>query len=190
MQKIHTLVSVVLSPVLIAFCLTVFISLFSPVGLGSMSMLTSILVGTVFLMGIPMAVIFSTSSSLTGWNLYSKEKRIKPYFLSIASYLAGSAVFLYFGNHIMFFTSFTYFMVTLFMMMINFRCKISIHAAGVAGPVTALVYLFGPRFAFFYLLILPVAYSRYKLKSHSKFQLALGVLTAVFITGLTYFLVW
>ncbi len=190
MQKIHTFVSVILSPILIAFYLVVFLSLFSPVGLGSMGTMASVIAGTVFLVAIPAATVFFTSNSLTGWNFYSKEKRTRPYILSIASYLAGSAVFLYFGNQIMFFASFTYFMVTLFMMLVNFRCKISIHVAGVAGPVTALVYLFGSRFALLYLLVLPVAYSRYRLKSHSSFQLVLGAVVAVFITGLTYVLVW
>ncbi len=182
--------SIIFSPVAVAAYVTIIFSLFSPIGLGSMNVLTSIILGILFLTVVPMFAIFSSSKSFTGWEFFDRKKRNKPYFFSLLSYLSGAVVFLYLGNHVMFLISFTYFIVTLTMMIINFFWKISLHTSGIAGPVTSLVYVFGLGIAPLYLLLLPVAYSRYKLNSHDFLQLLVGALLGIFITYSTYFILW
>jgi membrane-associated phospholipid phosphatase len=68
------------------------------------------------------------------------------------------------------------------MMFISLRWKISVHASGIAGPSTALIYAFGVMAAPLLLLALPVAWARVKLGAHTILQVALGVLLTILIT--------
>ncbi|UCG94945.1 MAG: hypothetical protein JSV92_02735 [archaeon] len=190
MNRIHNAVSILFSAPLIAAYVTIIFSLFSPIGLGSSSVLSSIFLGLIFLSFFPMFVIFLEGKTFTGWNFFDRRERNKVYPWVILSYFLGSLVFWSTGNKIMFIISASYVLVTLPLFLTNFFWKISVHTAGITGPITALVCVFGFFLSPLYLTAVPVAYSRYRLGSHDNVQLVAGALVAIFITYLTYFIMW
>ena len=182
--------SIVFSPVIVAVYVTVIFSVFSPTGLGSMDIITSIILGVLFLSFFPIIAICLDSENLKNWDISEKEKRSKPYAISIISYISASVIFWFSGNYVMFLISISYVTVASTMFLINSFWKISAHTSGIAGPVTSLVCVFGLGIAPMYLFLLPVAYSRYKLNSHDSLQLLAGALLGIFITYFTYFILW
>lgn len=70
------------------------------------------------------------------------------------------------------------------LLLITTKWKISIHASGIASPVTALVYLLGTRLMPLFLLFLPVAWARVELKAHDTKQVTAGALVSSVLTWL------
>jgi hypothetical protein len=70
------------------------------------------------------------------------------------------------------------------LLLITTKWKISIHASGIASPVTALVYLLGTRLMPLFLLFLPVAWARVELKAHDKKQVTAGAVISTVLTWL------
>jgi membrane-associated phospholipid phosphatase len=66
--------------------------------------------------------------------------------------------------------------------------KISAHTAGVAGPVTALVFVFGHWLLSLHVLSVMMVWSRVKLRAHTLTQAVAGVLVAIAVTSCVYFL--
>ncbi len=80
----------------------------------------------------------------------------------------------------------TYTMVTLGLILLNFviRYKASGHAAGVAGPVAAMIYLFG-LVATPLLALLPITtWARVKAEGHDTWQTVVGAVLSLSITAL------
>jgi len=80
----------------------------------------------------------------------------------------------------------TYTMVTLGLILINFviKYKASGHAAGVAGPVGALIYLFGLVATPLLALIPLTSWARVSTKGHNVWQTVVGALLSLGITAL------
>jgi len=111
----------------------------------------------------------------------SQEDRTRPFLGALASYLLGVAVLRLLGAPpAMVYLMACYFVNSLVMMLITFRYKISIHAAGVAGPAVFLVTLYGLAIWPFLLVVVVVSWARYQLELHTVWQLVLGLL----VTGL------
>jgi membrane-associated phospholipid phosphatase len=72
--------------------------------------------------------------------------------------------------------------------MITLVWKISAHTAGVAGPITALVFVFGPSVLPLHILSVVMVWSRVKLGAHTLTQAVAGVLVAIAVTSCVYFL--
>ncbi len=60
--------------------------------------------------------------------------------------------------------------------------KVSLHAATLTALVTLMIYLNGPQYAWFYLLLIPIAWARTVVKQHTKAQLIGGVLVGLAVT--------
>lgn len=84
----------------------------------------------------------------------------------------------------------TYTLVTLGLILMNFlaRYKASGHAAGVAGPVAALLYLYGLIAAPFLALIPLTTWARVSAKGHDVWQTVVGALLSFSITALVLWL--
>lgn len=115
--------------------------------------------------------------------VYDRRNRFKPflgatlcYFLGLVTLLAVSAPLL------VTVLMAGYLVNTIFMMLITLRWKISIHASGIAGPATFLIYVFGIQFWWTLLLIIPVGWARLKLKAHTPAQIIVGFLLTVALT--------
>lgn len=65
--------------------------------------------------------------------------------------------------------------------------KISAHTAGIAGPSTALVFVFGACALPLYLLAILMVWSRVKLGAHTLDQAVAGVIVAIGIASLVYY---
>jgi len=132
-----------------------------------------------------MMYMFSKRGLISDFYVSEKEERAKPFAGAILSYLVGSLALLlvraptmitalmlcYAGN-------------TLVMMLITLRWKISIHASGIAGPTTVLIYGLGTWASIFFALLVPVGWARIRLKAHTLTQLLAGALVTIAATWL------
>lgn len=156
--------------------------------LNSQNFALSTLLGILLLSVFPILPIFYFSrKGATDMEVHERKKRTFFFLMAIAGYILSSAVFYFLNYHSMFFISLAYIFVTTAVMLVNIFWKISVHSAGVAGPTTALVYVFGLGFIPLYILTVLVILVRLKLKAHTLPQLMVGALMAIAITFLTYF---
>jgi membrane-associated phospholipid phosphatase len=75
-----------------------------------------------------------------------------------------------------------YFVNGLVLMVITLKWKISIHASGITGPFTALLYLLGGVVFPLLLVVIPVAWARVELKAHTVMQVAVGAILSGVLT--------
>jgi hypothetical protein len=112
-----------------------------------------------------------------------RESRTEPFLWAMASYLMGVTALLYVNAPFVVTALMAcYFVNAIVMLIITFYWKISIHAVGVTGPITALVFQLGTKMLPFFLLMLPVAWARLELKAHDKKQVAAGAILSSFLT--------
>ena len=123
-------------------------------------------------------------------DIEDRKKRTPVFLMIIVNYIVSTLFFWLFENYTMFLLSLSYVVVTSTIMIINLFWKISVHAAGVSGPLTALYYVFGSIVVPFYITLIPLLYSRYKLGHHTKLQLLAGSVVPIFITYFVYFIWW
>ena len=148
----------------------------------------SVLFATVFpVIGI---VAFARSEGLD-YDIPERRARARPFEIAILSYLTGFVVLVTFHAPVL--TSglmLAYFINTSTMFLITLAWKISVHAAGVTGPLSFLVFKLGPAWALLYLLVIPVGVIRLRLGQHTWTQVLAGaVLSAVLTWSEIIFLV-
>ena len=118
-----------------------------------------------------------------------REDRIYPLLLVILSYVVGVIVLFAAGAPSL--TSalmVCYLNNTLIVLLFSLFWKISIHAMGIAGPATALIYLFGWPGLAFSLVVPLVVWSRLHLKRHTPAQLITGTTLGYLLTALQLYL--
>jgi membrane-associated phospholipid phosphatase len=134
---------------------------------------------------IPLAILYVLARHGTIPDIWAsdRETRVIPFSGAICSYVIGSLalaamrspaiitclMLCYVGN-------------TVVMMLISFKWKISVHASGIAGPLTALIYVVGLTAIPFLLLVVPAGWARLKLKAHTPAQVVAGALLTIVIT--------
>jgi membrane-associated phospholipid phosphatase len=136
---------------------------------------------------IPLVMMYQLTKRglVSDFNVSVRQERTKPFLGAAASYLAGgSALLLLRAPVIIVALMLCYAGNTLIALLITLRWKISIHASGVAGPTTALVYSLGAWAAVFFILLIPVGWARVQLKAHTPWQIFAGALVAAIATWL------
>ncbi len=145
-------------------------------------------VSVLFGAAIPFALLIYlvTREKVSRWDVPVRQERTKPYLVSVAIYLAGFLVLFGIGASVAVYAlMFCYAANTLIIAIINSRWKISAHAMGASGPLTALALVFGWKEALpLFLLVLLVAWARVELKAHTKFQVAAGAILGILLTAL------
>lgn len=147
--------------------------------------LTLAVISVMFGALVPMGIVYGLSKLRIIPDLWAsqRETRVIPFTGATCSYLLGSAALMnerspaiitalmlcYVGN-------------TVIMMLISLRWKISVHASGIAGPVTALVYALGVAALPLLFLVLPVGWARIRLRAHTLTQVAAGALLTILAT--------
>jgi len=185
------MLSFILSPQAIALYVTIIFSLFSPIGLGSIDVFTSIFIGSLFLTIIPLGSIFYFYKKKgIDFDDPKRKERIEIYLIGLVSYLVSSSIFWILNCHVMFVISMAYLFVGSAISLVNLFWKISAHSAGVAGPITSLVYVFGFNLIPLYILLVPIFWIRMKIKAHDILQIISGAIIAIFITSLVYTILW
>lgn len=146
---------------------------------------TLLLITWVFAGIVPMLSIrFLVGDLLSEHLQLDREDRVKPFLAGIISYLIGFLILYRIeGPFIVTGLMVCYIINTIVMASINHVWKISAHASGIAGPVTAIIYYLSPPLAFLlFLLILPVCWSRVTLKAHTSMQVTIGALVTIGLT--------
>jgi membrane-associated phospholipid phosphatase len=134
---------------------------------------------------VPLSIVYGLSKLRIIPDLWAsqRETRAIPFTGAIFSYLLGSAA-LAIENSPAIITALMLCYVgnTVIMMLISLKWKISVHASGVAGPVTALIYVLGVVALPLLFLIVPVGWARIRLQAHTIAQVAAGALLTVVAT--------
>ena len=86
----------------------------------------------------------------------------------------------------MFALSMAYVCVTSVVVIFNLFTKISAHGGGIAGPITALFFVFSWNAAPFLILLPIIAWSRIKLKAHTPLQIVAGMIISIIVTFCVY----
>ena len=118
-----------------------------------------------------------------------RQDRIYPLLLVILSYVVGVVVLYTMGApQLTTVLMICYLFNTIVVLVFSLYWKISIHAMGIAGPATAIIYLFGWPGLIFSLLVPIVLWSRLYLKRHTPAQLISGTFLGYFLTATQIYL--
>jgi membrane-associated phospholipid phosphatase len=180
----------IFTPFAVAAIISVTFSWFSPTGIGPMmNPLSSTLVGILTLCVVPFVpVLYSTMTGRIDLDVSDATKRAPLYGLGLIGYAIGIAAFLALNNRLMFVMSLAYLCVSLAMCLVTLTWKISAHTAGIAGPTTAPVFVFGAWIVPLYALSIFMVWARVKLRAHTPSQAVAGLIVATVITRIVYLL--
>lgn len=112
-----------------------------------------------------------------------------PFFIQgIICYFLGTTLLFFLGDLVLGALSLSYMMVTLSLAVVNhYATKVSVHMAGLAGPATFLLLAGNHSLGLILFALLPIlAWSRWKSKSHTAIQIALGIIISIIVTSATY----
>ncbi|MHA2356606.1 MAG: hypothetical protein ACXADC_15625, partial [Candidatus Thorarchaeota archaeon] len=164
----------------------------SPIGLG-----TKLIPATALLILIPgMVVLPIVPIILSAWrghvdlDVSSRETRAKFFAFSLLCYGIVYIIFSFAESLILAVLSAAYFTVTTGVMIATLKTKVSVHGAGVGGPGTALLFVYGWIAWPVIILWAAVIWSRTALKQHSLAQAIAGVMLGILITIPTYWLLY
>lgn len=144
-------------------------------------LLVAFLFGSVF----PMLVIYLMYriGKVGDLDVTDRSQRKVPFILGILVYALGTIImFSLNAPAIAIALMFCYTMNTLVTFLISLHWKISVHAVGVSGPFTCLVYFMGWLYSPLLLLIIPIGWSRIELKAHTLAQVVAGFLLSIALT--------
>ena len=175
-------------PVLDLFITVVFVAFGS--GFGLLSRISSFallffLVTLIPLVPVPVYI----RKGLVDFYVSDRRQRTRFYLIAIASYSVAVSLLYYFRSATLFALVLSYLLITIAAMLINLKWKISAHAAGIAGPVTAIAYVFGPQYLVLHALTITVMWSRVRAKGHSAWQVVAGAAISIAITLAAFYLV-
>ncbi|MFW9966371.1 MAG: hypothetical protein ACFFEA_04390 [Candidatus Thorarchaeota archaeon] len=164
----------------------------SPIGLGPvLNETTSLLIlipGMVILPITP--IILSAWRGQTDLDVSARETRAKFFAFSLVCYILVHAIFALSECSILAVLAASYFTVTLGVMIATLKTKVSVHGAGVGGPGTALLIVYGWIAWPVVVLWTVVIWSRTVLKQHSLMQAIIGVTLGIAITLPTYWFLY
>ena len=136
---------------------------------------------------VPLVMMYQLTKRglISDFNVSERQERTRPLVGAAVSYLAGGgALLLLRAPTIINALMLCFACNTAIMLLITLRWKISIHASGIAGPTTALIYSIGTWAAVFFILLIPVGWARVQLKAHTPWQIFAGALVAAIATWL------
>ena len=163
-------------------------SFFAPIGLGPiLTPLTNIVLVIVMMMILPIApILYSAKKGTVDLDVSDWESRTRYFLFSLPIYALVFLMYTLLECMIMSALAAAYFTVTSGVTIANQKSKVSVHAAGIGGPGTALFFVFG-LFAFPVVIVwILVIWSRTVLKQHTLMQSLAGLLLGIVITFCTY----
>jgi membrane-associated phospholipid phosphatase len=182
-DRVARLISLVSNAPLVAF----FTFLILLTQSGTRNFFPLLLVTGVFGTIIPLDLLYYLSTRGVISDMYApqKETRVIPFLGSMVSYALGAVVLIAItAPPIIVGLMLCYFVNTLIMMLVSLRWKISVHASGIAGPITALIYNLGAIAVPSLLLLVPVGWARLQLRAHTISQVLVGALLTITVTWL------
>jgi membrane-associated phospholipid phosphatase len=186
-QYLADFISKFVSPPTIAIVATVCFSLWSPIGLGSLYPALSILLCFSLFAFLPfLPVLYFYRKNVVDLYVSKKETRTPFFLFAIALYSFAAIIFFATSTKIMFLLALGYTFVTVILLVVNRFWKVSVHSAGVTGPIFALFFVFGVVVLPLSLIILLVSWSRIKLKKHTFRQTLVGTLIPIVVGFVVY----
>ncbi len=177
-------ISIIYLPPLVSLWLFIVFALYSPAEIGNPS-LFFVFVGITFFTILPLLTLILLARDHGPTFAVPRASRNLSYAVVFLEYIVGTLIF-YLGNVIiLFIIGLIYIAIITALMVINRFWKISVHAAGISGPATFCLYIFGPFTLWtvpLLLFVILVIWARYQLKAHTVYQLAGGTLLASVIT--------
>jgi hypothetical protein len=142
------------------------------------------IVSVAFASVIPIVgILYFARSEGSDYDIPERSARARPFVFAIAGYFVGFLLLVLIGAPLLMSgLMLAYSINTSVMFLITLFWKISVHAAGVTGPLTFLVFRLGLLWSFLYLIVLPVGLLRLQLKQHTIPQLLAGAVLSAVLT--------
>jgi hypothetical protein len=179
-DNLANFISIFVAPPTMAIVATVSFSLWSPIGLGLISAPFSILVCFFCFAFFPfLSVLYFYRKKVTDLYVSKRETRTPFFLIAISSYSFAAIIFLVTNTKILFLLALGYTLVSIILMGVTLFWKVSVHCAGVTGPIFSLIFVFGLSALPLALIIGLVGWSRIKLKNHTFPQTLVGTLISL-----------
>jgi hypothetical protein len=120
----------------------------------------------------------------------NRHKRTPLLVIALASYAGGALIFALTNTKILVLLALGCYIVSFIVMIVNLFWKVSIHCAGVTGPIFALIFVFGKNVLPLSLIIVLLCWSRVKLKNHTFSQTVIGTLVSLTVGLVEYSLLY
>ncbi len=174
------------------FYVAVIIVLSSPIGLGPiLSQVDALLICTALMVVAPIVpIVYSAWKGHVDLDVSVRDHRTRFFLFSLACYATAYMIYGWFQCDVFRVLAAAYFVVTTVVMIATFWTKVSVHAAGVGGPSTALIYMYGLVTMPVVIIWIAVVWSRAVLRQHTLYQGMLGVSIGVIVTLTTYILLY
>ena len=186
-QDLANFISIFVAPPTMAIVAAVSFSLWSPIGLGLLSAPYSVLLCFLCFAFFPfLSVIYFYRKKVSDLYVSKREARTPFYLIAIASYSFATIIFLVTSTKIMFLLALGSLLVTIILMGVNLFWKVSIHCAGVTGPIFALICVFGINALPLTSIVGLVGWSRIKLKNHTFAQTLVGTLISLTVVPVVF----
>ena len=173
---------------LINFYVAVIFSWYSPIGLGPvLNPLMNLILCIILMVVLPIVpIIYEAWRGNIDLDVSVRESRLRFFIFSILCYALVFIVYVLLECTIMSALAAAYFTVTTGVMLVSLRTKVSVHGAGVGGPGTALLIVYGWIALPVVLVWILVIISRTILRQHTLGQSIAGVILGIIIVSLTY----
>jgi membrane-associated phospholipid phosphatase len=182
-MRIYDAISLAAYPPVLDVFITLVFAFYSPIGLGMLSPVSVILISLIFVTLIPLIPVpYHVKRGRVDMYVSNRKQRTNFYLIAIVSYLAAVSIFLSFKTMVMFYLTLSFLLIALAVMLVNLRWKISAHAAGIAGPITAVIYVFGWQYIVLHIFTVVVVWARLKLDAHSFMQILAGCAVSAGLT--------
>ncbi len=173
---------------LVNFYAGLIISIYPATSLGPvLTPLTNMLICIILMVVLPLApIIYQAWRGKVDLDVSSREMRARFFVFALMCYALAYAVYWVTFCDEMRVLAAAYFFVTLGVMLATYISKVSVHATGVGGPGTAMLYIYGVSAFPVAFLWMAVVWARPKLKQHTTMQTIAGLLLGILITWCTY----
>jgi len=186
-QHLANFISIFIAPPTMVIVATVSFSLWSPIGLGLLSAPYSILLCLLCFAFFPfLSILYYYRKKVVDLYVSKRKERTPFYLVAIASYSFATIIFFLTSTKIMFLLALGSLFVTIILMGVNLFWKVSIHCAGVSGPIFALICVFGINAIPLTSIVGLVGWSRIKLNNHTFAQTLVGTLISLTIVPIVF----
>lgn len=170
----------------------IIMSIFPPDGLGpNLTAISSIMICIVLMVILPVVPIFMEAmKGKVDLDVSTREMRTRFFLWAILCYIIAYGIYAFFQCDIMRILAGAYITVTTGVLIATQFSKVSVHGAGIGGPGSALIYVYGLLATPVVLVWMIVIWSRTKLQQHSIRQSIMGVAIGIIITTITYWILY
>lgn len=167
-------------------------ALTSPIGLGPILQADQAILVLVLVMVVSpvVPIVYSATRGRIDLDVSVRESRTRFFGISLVCYATAYIIYAALDCQILAVLAAAYFTVTSGVMIATLKTKVSVHGAGVGGPGTALLVVYGLLALPVVLVWVAVIWSRVVLKQHSIMQSVSGVMLGIMITLPTYLLLY